>query len=143
MTYPMKYLIAHLMLGASLFASLFFAHQYEAFLLHVGAGLMTALLLFWHLLTARKWLQHAGHAIRGQRAGEHTKRTYILAIFTFKVWFVAILSGVLLALTEAGVVNPIEGLATAHGYTAITGTVLLLACAISYGIGQRGHQQPR
>lgn len=135
-------LFAHIGLAMAVVASLFFATSpSDTNTLHIGAGLATAVLLFWHLLMTQTWLKHASHAVRGHRAGDHTKRTYVLALFTFKIWFLAVLSGLLLAVIDAGLLRPIEGLGTAHGYSAMTGTVLLVACVISHWLGKRDHQK--
>ena len=104
-------------------------------------GTITTVLLVVRLFMQRRWMQHAGEAVKSGKAGDHTKRAYLLSILLFKLWFLTALSGVLSFLRHIGYTTAFEGIGSVHGITAISSTVLLTVYVINHFYNEKLYKE--
>lgn len=105
---------------------------YAGTLAHLLIAVTTSVLLVVKLFHMRRWMQHAGEAVKSGKAGDHTKRTYLLSIFLFKIWFLTIISGIISFLRNIGYTTALEGINQVHGITAMVATGLTVAYVINH-----------
>ncbi|MCL1936521.1 MAG: hypothetical protein FWF57_09150 [Defluviitaleaceae bacterium] len=110
----------------SLATTIYFVAIYRNINLHILFGIITSTLLTVIFFMQRQWLSHASKSFRSGKIGENNKKIFLINILLFKIWFFAIMSGIISTLVYFNIISFFEDVYTLHGLTAYFGSLLLI-----------------